>query len=60
MDNQAPALQLTVDRIFNSKDFDEESPGTFLWRTRCTGYFRLAPPDGNGPGKDSVRYDTVE
>ena len=30
---------LTVDRIFASKDFEEESLGTFVWKKRGPGYF---------------------
>ncbi len=30
---------LTLDRIFASKDFEEESLGTFVWKKRGPGYF---------------------
>ncbi|MFM9963647.1 MAG: DPP IV N-terminal domain-containing protein [Planctomycetaceae bacterium] len=30
---------LSVDRLFASKDFDEESLGTFLWKKQGAGYF---------------------
>lgn len=30
---------LTIDRIFNSTDFDEEGVGTILWKKKGTGYF---------------------
>ena len=30
---------LTIDRIFNSPDFDEESIGTILWKKKGPGYF---------------------
>ena len=30
---------LTIDRIFNSTDFDEESVGTILWKKKGPGYF---------------------
>jgi dipeptidyl-peptidase 4 len=55
----APAdPDLTLDRIYNSHDFDEESLGTFLWRKRGTGYFRLVAPEREGAGKDLVWYDS--
>lgn len=34
---------LTVDRIFASKDFEEESLGTFVWKKHGTGYFTFEP-----------------
>ena len=35
---QDPKL-LTIDRIFNSTDFDEENVGTILWKKKGPGYF---------------------
>lgn len=48
---------LSLDRIYNSQEFDEESLGLFLWSKRSAGYFRLATPEGAGSGKDLVWYD---
>src|SRR5579862_9804177 len=50
--------QLTLDRIYNSTEFDEESLGTFLWSKRRSGYFRLMAPALEGSGKDLVWFDT--
>jgi dipeptidyl-peptidase-4 len=49
---------LTLDRIYNSTEFDEESLGTFLWSRRGSGYFRLIAPEQEAPGKDLVWFDT--
>ncbi|MBC7817203.1 MAG: DPP IV N-terminal domain-containing protein, partial [Planctomycetaceae bacterium] len=38
-----PNPLLTVDRIFASKDFDEESLGTFVWKKNGPGYFTFEP-----------------
>ena len=44
---------LTIDRIFNSTDFDEEGVGTILWKKRGAGYFTFEtwpkPPAGVQP-----------
>lgn len=41
--DKKPDPLLTVDRIFASKDFEEESLGTFVWKKRGPGYFTFEP-----------------
>lgn len=48
---------LTLDRIYNSTEFNEESLGTFLWSKRKAGYFRLVASEPKGEGKDLLWYD---
>ena len=49
---------LTLDRIFNSTEFNEEALGTFLWSKRRAGYFRVVVSEPSGEGKNLVWYDT--
>jgi dipeptidyl-peptidase-4 len=48
---------LTVERIFDSADFDEESYGPNRWLKDSSGYTVLEDCDPNEAGKDIVRYD---
>lgn len=48
---------LTIDRLFDSSEFDEEHPGPIVWSRRGTNYFTLEKPDAGGPGRDLVSCD---
>ncbi|HAK96318.1 MAG TPA: S9 family peptidase [Planctomycetes bacterium] len=51
------ASLLTVERIFGSEEFREESRQTFVWSRRGPAYFTLDAPGDGGPGRDLVRND---
>lgn len=48
---------LTVDRIFDSSEFDGESFGAITWRKNDPGYYALDKPEAGGSGKDLVWHD---
>jgi dipeptidyl-peptidase-4 len=48
---------LTLDRIFDSGEFNGESFGAFQWQKHGPGYTTLEKPAGNESGKDLVRHD---
>ena len=50
---------LTLDRIFDSSDFNEEGFGAIVWKKRGAGYFSLESPQGGGPGRDLVWHEPV-
>lgn len=51
---------LTIDRIYDSKDFSEEKLGQFVWSKKRPGYFTLAAPaTGGGGGQDLVWNDAA-
>lgn len=54
-----PNPLLTIDRIFASKDFDEESLGTFVWKKHGTGYYTLEKPKEGESGRDLVWRDSA-
>jgi dipeptidyl-peptidase-4 len=48
---------LTLDRIFDSSEFDAESYGSMVWRSSGGGYYKLEPPVGGGSGQDLAWFD---
>ena len=48
---------LTIDRIFEGKDFQEEKLGQLTWSQKSSSYFTLRPATGEKKGKDLVRVD---
>ncbi len=58
-DDKKPNPLLTVDRLFESKDFDEEGIGTFVWKKKGPGYFTLDKPKSGTPGRELVWHDSA-
>ena len=54
-----PNPLLTVDRLFASRDFDEESLGTFVWKKEGAGYFTFDRPKADGAGRELVWNDSA-
>lgn len=56
---QAPADEslLTIDRIFEGKDFQEEKLGQLTWSQKSSSYFTFKPTTGEKKGRDLVRVD---
>ncbi|HKV76449.1 MAG TPA: S9 family peptidase [Gemmatimonadales bacterium] len=54
---QKPDSLVSLERIFNSDDFDEDGAGAFRWLADGTGYTVFAPAADNQPGRDLVRVD---
>lgn len=56
---QAPADEslLTIDRIFEGKDFQEEKLGQLTWSQKSSSYFTFKPTTGKKKGRDLVRVD---
>src|SRR3954470_19247428 len=50
---------LTVDRIYNSRDFAPEQLGRVRWLERGAAYLRLEPDSATPPGRALVRYDAA-
>src|SRR3954463_848397 len=50
---------LTVDRIYNSRDFAPEQLGRVRWLEREAAYLRLEPDSATPPGRALVRYDAA-
>lgn len=48
---------LTLDSIFNSDEFKEQSLGQFHWSKRAQSYFSLETSPSDGKGRDLVRND---
>src|SRR3954453_12475023 len=48
---------LTLDRIFNSGDFDSQSIGAVRWLRSGNAYTKLEPPPNGKNGRDLVSYD---
>ena len=53
------ASLLTLDRIFSSPQFDQETIGLFKWHQDGTAYFTLEATANNQAGKDLVCHDLV-
>ncbi len=49
--------QLTIDRIFADKDFQEERLGQLTWSQSTSSYFTFRPTTGEKKGRDLVRVD---
>jgi dipeptidyl-peptidase 4 len=49
---------LTVDRIFNSREFSPQSPRRLSWIDAGNGYTALEPSAASQGGRDIVRYET--
>lgn len=47
---------LTLDKIFDSTEFNPQSYGEVTWRKRGSGFFKLEKPD-SGEGRDLVWHD---
>ncbi len=41
--DKEPQPLLTIDRLFASQEFDEESLGTLVWKKRGSGYYTFGP-----------------
>jgi dipeptidyl-peptidase-4 len=54
---QAPDSLVTLSRIFDSDDFDEQGAGNFRWLPDGAGYTVLEAPADSQPGRDLVRVD---
>ncbi len=56
---QAPTdeTRLTIDRIFDGKDFKEEKLGQLTWSQKSSSYFTFKPATGDSKGRDLVRID---
>src|SRR5262245_52735662 len=54
----AERANLTLDRIFAAKDFEEETPGLVFWSKRAPAYYTLAESK-NAAEVDLVRHDPV-
>ncbi len=48
---------LTIDRIFEGKDFQEEKLGQLTWSQSSSSYFTFKPKTGDSKGRDLVRVD---
>jgi dipeptidyl-peptidase-4 len=48
---------LTLDRIFNSGDFDSQSIGAVRWLRSGNAYTKLEPPPNGKNGRELVSYD---
>jgi dipeptidyl-peptidase 4 len=48
---------LTLDRLFDSSEFDEAGPGTIRWSQRRTNYFTFEKTASGGPGRDLMAVD---
>lgn len=57
--SESPDPTLTLDRLFNSSEFDEASPGTIVWSERSPRYYTLEKPASGGSGQDLVAVDVV-
>jgi dipeptidyl-peptidase-4 len=55
---RADAVPLSVARIFGSTDFRPSAFGPLRWLAGGRAYTTLERPEGRGPGRDLVRYDT--
>jgi dipeptidyl-peptidase-4 len=53
----ADAALLSVDRIFQAREFSEERPASLPWSQRSPHYFTLEAPANGSPGRDLVRND---
>ena len=53
------ASLLTLDRIFSSPEFDQETIGLFKWHQDGTAYFALEATANNQAGRDLVCHDLV-
>ena len=54
---EGPSI-LTVERIYGSKEFDEEKFGPARWLDDGSGYTTLKKSETDSGGKDIVRYDS--
>ncbi|HTO72845.1 MAG TPA: DPP IV N-terminal domain-containing protein, partial [Gemmatimonadales bacterium] len=54
---QKPDSLVTLERIFNSDDFDEDGAGAFRWLADGTAYTVFAAPADSQPGRDLVKVD---
>jgi len=50
---------LTLDRIFNSDDFDTQGIGAVRWLRSGDAYTKLESPAGGKPGRDLVAYSAA-
>jgi dipeptidyl-peptidase-4 len=48
---------LTIDRLFDSAEFNAEAPGVIVWSRRGSGYYTLDKPANSDSGKDLVLND---
>jgi dipeptidyl-peptidase-4 len=59
----ADESKLTIDRIFNSDDFQEEKQGVVVWSKLSSSYFTLETPAAEGDkkpeGRDIVKVDAA-
>ena len=58
-DNQKPNPLLTIDHLFDSKDFDEEGLGAVVWKKKGAGYFQLDKPKNSESGRELVWHDSA-
>ena len=50
---------LTLDRIFDSGEFQERGLGEYRWSRRTASYFTFETPQTGGKGRDLVRNDAA-
>jgi len=54
----ADSTLLTVDRIFNSREFSPQYSGRTRWLEHGAGYTALEPSANASGGRDIIKYDT--
>lgn len=54
---RADDAPLTLDRIFSSSEFQEETPAPLHWSRLAPVYFTFSPAAGGRPGRDLMRID---
>lgn len=57
--DKQPNPLLTIDRLFDSKDFDEEGLGAVVWKKKGAGYFHLDKPKNSESGRELVWHDSA-
>src|SRR5947209_1581876 len=56
---QTDPSQLTLDRIFKSRDFAADNIGAVRWLRSGDAYTRLEPEPNGNKGRDLVTYDAA-
>jgi dipeptidyl-peptidase-4 len=51
--------QLSLDRLFDSKEFDTKSFGPARWLDDDSGYITLEPAPDHKKAQEIIRYDTI-